>query len=181
MFNLINGFGGGCNQQIGQNPDEYAKTYAEQNGLSLDEAKAELKSKYGDPQQPNETNGIFSFNNSGNIGTQNITSLYEQIASLQEEIAELEEKLFNKTETNTTNSSNTSTNTEETTTTSETSSKSTNKIKEYNDKTLYYYLKNERGLSDDEISSLSSNEEKKYLQECQQHITWMNGQQLYSA
>ena len=50
MFNLVNGFGG-QNQQVRQNPDEYAKQYAEQNGLSFEEAKAELKSKYGDPDR----------------------------------------------------------------------------------------------------------------------------------
>ena len=36
---------------FGQNPDDYAKTYAAQNNLSVEEAKQELKSKYGDPQQ----------------------------------------------------------------------------------------------------------------------------------
>ncbi len=33
------------------NPDEYAKIYADQNGLSLEEAKADLKSKYGEPDE----------------------------------------------------------------------------------------------------------------------------------
>lgn len=32
-----------------QDPDTYAKQYAEKNGLSLEDAKAELKSKFGDP------------------------------------------------------------------------------------------------------------------------------------
>lgn len=35
----------------GPNPDDYAQIYANQNNLSLEDAKAELKSKYGDPTQ----------------------------------------------------------------------------------------------------------------------------------
>ena len=34
-----------------QNPDDYAQTYADQNNISLDEAKSQLKAKYGDPTQ----------------------------------------------------------------------------------------------------------------------------------
>ncbi len=37
------------------NPDEYAQIYAQQNNLSFEEAKSQLKSQYGDPQ----TNSIF--------------------------------------------------------------------------------------------------------------------------
>ena len=166
MMNLVNNFGGQT-QQVRQNPDEYAKQYAEQNGISFEEAKAELKSKYGDPQQQNQSSNIFTFGNSGNIGSTNYSSLQDEIASLRDEIASLEEKLFGKsetTETNTNNSSNTETNTNETKT-----SKSTNRIKEYEDKTLYKYLKNERGLSDEEIANISKDNEKKYTQELQQH------------
>ena len=86
MINSINSFAG-QNQQVKQNPDEYAKVYAEQNGISVEEAKAELKAKYGDPQEQNGMSGIGSFGNFGNVGTQDISSL-------QEEIAGLEEKLF---------------------------------------------------------------------------------------
>ena len=32
-------------------PDAYAQQYANQKGISLDEAKAELKAKFGDPEQ----------------------------------------------------------------------------------------------------------------------------------
>ena len=35
-------------------PDTYAQTYADENGLTLEEAKAELSEKYGDPTQPEE-------------------------------------------------------------------------------------------------------------------------------
>ena len=89
MFNLVNGFGG-QNQQVRQNPDEYAKQYAEQNGLSVEEAKAELKSKYGDPQQQNQSSNIFSFGNSTNAMNTDYASLQEEIASLRDEIANLE-------------------------------------------------------------------------------------------
>ncbi len=34
-----------------QDPDAYAQQYAEENGISLEEAKAQLKAKYGDPQR----------------------------------------------------------------------------------------------------------------------------------
>ena len=37
-----------------QDPDSYAQQYADENGLTLDEAKAELEAKYGKPQQPNK-------------------------------------------------------------------------------------------------------------------------------
>lgn len=86
MINAINNFGGQT-QQIRQNPDEYAKFYAEQNGISVEEAKAELKAKYGDPQEQNGMSSIGSFGNFGNVETQDISSI-------QEEIAGLEEKLF---------------------------------------------------------------------------------------
>ena len=86
MINSINSFAG-QNQPIRQNPDEYAKIYAEQNGISVEEAKAELKSKYGDPQEQNCASIMGSFENFGNFGTQDISSI-------QDEIAELEEKLF---------------------------------------------------------------------------------------
>lgn len=38
-------------QQQGMDPDAYAQQYADQKGISLDEAKEELKSKYGDPRK----------------------------------------------------------------------------------------------------------------------------------
>lgn len=34
-------------------PNAYAQRYATENGISLDEAKSQLKAKYGDPQKPN--------------------------------------------------------------------------------------------------------------------------------
>lgn len=189
MFNSINGFGG-RNQQVRQNPDDYAKQYAEENGLSFEDAKAELKAKYGDPQAQNGTSNIGSFGNFGlfgnlgnlgNSGIQNTTNIEKEIASLREEIASLEEKLFGKAEsTESTNSSNSTTNTEESkTTTEETKTETTktkNRIKEYKDKTLYKYLKNEKGLSDDEIAALSEDEEKKYKKSLHNHIGWMNHQ-----
>lgn len=56
--NGINGFGP---QQIGLtgNPEADAMRYAQAKGISLDEAKAELKSQFGDPQ-PLAPNSIFA-------------------------------------------------------------------------------------------------------------------------
>ena len=190
----INIFGGYNQQPVRQNPDEYAKSYAEQNGISVEEAKAELKSKYGDPQQQNKTSGI------GNVSTQDISSLQEEIAGLEEKLFGEQESgnpilnfLMNilnggnntsnnsgtseKTETTKTESNETTKTTETTETTEKTETKSkSNRIKEYKDQTLYKYLKNVRGLSDNEIKSLSSDEEKAYKKDCQKHIDARNRQ-----
>lgn len=92
MINSVNGFGGQT-QQVRQNPDEYAKVYAEQNGISVEEAKAELKSKYGDPQEQNGMSSIGSYGNYNNYSV-------EDIQNIQDEIAGLEEKLFGTQENN---------------------------------------------------------------------------------
>ena len=41
---------------IGMDPNAYAAQYARQNGISLDEAKSQLKAQYGDPTQPPQQN-----------------------------------------------------------------------------------------------------------------------------
>lgn len=44
--------------QIGgpqMDPNAQAQVYAKENGISLDEAKAQLRAKFGDPQKPNST------------------------------------------------------------------------------------------------------------------------------
>ena len=92
MINSVNGFGGQT-QQVRQNPDDYAKVYAEQNGLSVEEAKAELKAKYGDPQAQNGISSIGSFGGYNQRETQDISSI-------QSELADLEEKLFSAQENN---------------------------------------------------------------------------------
>ena len=90
MINSINGFGG-YSQQVQQDPNEYAKVYAEQNGLSVEEAKAELKSKYGDPEI-GSSNTPFSFN----VNTES-----QDITSIENELQELEAQLFgNQSESN---------------------------------------------------------------------------------
>lgn len=48
-----------------QDPDTYAKTYATQNGITVDEAKEQLRAKYGDPKPQNDES-IFSNNNTEN-------------------------------------------------------------------------------------------------------------------
>lgn len=46
--------------QTRQNPDEYAKIYAERNGITVEEAKEELKAQYGAPKQNLQNTSIFS-------------------------------------------------------------------------------------------------------------------------
>jgi len=36
----------------GMNPDNHAKVYAKQHGITLDQAKAELRAQFGDPKPP---------------------------------------------------------------------------------------------------------------------------------
>ena len=51
MFFDVGGIsGGGGHPQV--DPDTYAQQYAQANGISLEEAKNQLKAKYGDPQKP---------------------------------------------------------------------------------------------------------------------------------
>ena len=97
----------------GMNPDEYAKTYAAQNNMSVDDAKAELKSKYGDPDKNgSNVSGVSVFSSaSGTTGASNEEDraaaamsnidpnvFAQQFAdqngmTLDEAIADLEEKL----------------------------------------------------------------------------------------
>ena len=37
-----------------QDPDAYAQEYADEKGISLEEAKAELEAKFGKPQEPDQ-------------------------------------------------------------------------------------------------------------------------------
>ena len=57
-------------------PNSYAQEYANKNGMTLEEAKAELKSKYGDPQKPEERNDVDIpiFNNYFNADNSSIAS-----------------------------------------------------------------------------------------------------------
>ena len=36
-------------------PNAYAQVYAKENGINIDEAKTQLRAKFGDPQKPNST------------------------------------------------------------------------------------------------------------------------------
>ena len=68
-------------------PDKYAQIYANGKGISVDKAKAELKAKYGEPQQPDtqNRNSIFgSINNTTTSKTNStnpddITSRYNEL------------------------------------------------------------------------------------------------------
>lgn len=67
MVNGINGFGAGMPPKM--DPDVYARIYAAQNNITVEEAKEELKSKYGAPQQQSQFQGINFNNNIHNLGT----------------------------------------------------------------------------------------------------------------
>ena len=41
--------------KMGMDPNAHAQKYAKQNGISLEDAKNELKAKHGDPQQPQQS------------------------------------------------------------------------------------------------------------------------------
>ena len=58
-------------------PDAYAQQYATENNISLDEAKAALKAKYGDPTQPSAS--IFKSEDSSASSTG--ASLYSDITT----------------------------------------------------------------------------------------------------
>ena len=47
----INGIGPSSGPPQGVDPNQYAMQYARQNGISLEEAKQQLKAKFGDPNQ----------------------------------------------------------------------------------------------------------------------------------
>ena len=58
------------NQQI--NPDSYAQKYAEQNNISLEEAKQELKAKFGDPSESSSISAMMA--GSANMGVAPMTN-----------------------------------------------------------------------------------------------------------
>ncbi len=116
-----------------QDPNTYAQLYANQNGISLEEAKSQLKAKYGDPSQENSS--IFSNSDSDtfsssaaatsisdilNNNNQDVTA-DEVIANLVDFFQGLIQNLFNgnndeeeteeETENGTENKSTTDTNT----------------------------------------------------------------------
>ncbi len=93
----------------GINPDDYAKTYAAENNMSVDDAKVALKAKYGDPQKPTNSASIFdeakttdtTEDKMSKVDPNFIAQLYadQNGLSLDDAIAELEEKLGIPSET----------------------------------------------------------------------------------
>ena len=75
MFNPIHNQGG-YNRPVRQNPDDYAKTYAQQNGLSIEDAKAELKAQYGDPVK-DASGSVFNFNNQSDITNTDFSEIFD--------------------------------------------------------------------------------------------------------
>ncbi len=50
----IGAIGGAGNLPPKMGPDAYARQYAQQKGISFEEAKAELRAKFGDPKPPGQ-------------------------------------------------------------------------------------------------------------------------------
>lgn len=61
-FNGVNGTG---SEPPKMNPDLYAQQYASEKNISLEEAKAQLKSKYGDPESASIFTKGFQFSGTG--------------------------------------------------------------------------------------------------------------------
>jgi hypothetical protein len=56
QISAIGSFTSGQSNAPGMNPDAYARIYAQQNGISFEEAKSKLRAMYGEPQKPEEVN-----------------------------------------------------------------------------------------------------------------------------
>lgn len=50
----INSVGGAGRPSPNMDPDAYAKMYALQNGITVEQAKTELRAKFGDPEKPQQ-------------------------------------------------------------------------------------------------------------------------------
>ena len=75
----INGIGPSSGPPQGVDPNQYAMQYAKQNGISLEEAKQQLKAKFGDPNNrqvgtpqaiPKNDNSISGALSTGNVDKQ---------------------------------------------------------------------------------------------------------------
>jgi len=67
----------------GMSPDAYAKQYAQQKGISVSEAKAELKAMHGDPAKQGGAELSSALSGSGNTKTTDIPpEVYQQLLSL---------------------------------------------------------------------------------------------------
>lgn len=63
-------------------PDAYAQKVATENGISLEEAKNELKARYGEPKKPGMTeNGSVDVTYNRSTSTDSTTSLTNSLAS----------------------------------------------------------------------------------------------------
>lgn len=64
----------------GIDPDTYAQQYANEHGITLEEAKAELRAKYGDPQQPGMSmqEGLIQFSGQGTDFNLNLYQMIPQ-------------------------------------------------------------------------------------------------------
>lgn len=94
MFGSINNYGGAYNRPTRQNPDEYAKTYAQQNGLSIEDAKAELKAQYGDPVK-DASGSVFNFNNEPATGNTNLSDFFDNPVPEENSIENLINSILN--------------------------------------------------------------------------------------
>jgi len=68
-------------------PTAYAKIYAQQNNISVQEAKTELQEMYGDPKPPQENSNVSSGNM--NVDETNETTQLADAFAGQDQLAEL--------------------------------------------------------------------------------------------
>ncbi len=85
---MVDKIGAGVQQFQGKDPNAVAQQYAQQNGISIEQAKAELKAKFGDPQaqqaQALSQNSIFTLGgNGGGSGAQGLQGLDPNAAAEQ--------------------------------------------------------------------------------------------------
>ncbi|MCR4880453.1 MAG: hypothetical protein K6A44_00665 [bacterium] len=80
----IDAISSGMRPPQGVDPNQYAQQYAEQNGISVDEAKEQLKAKFGDPQQPGGSSAVSNALSSGDVtGTGSNPSIPKEAWELQ--------------------------------------------------------------------------------------------------
>lgn len=142
------------------NPEVDAQRYANKYNLTLDEAKNLLRAKYGEPTRP----PVFSAS-STNEDTF-VSSKISSSSDTSDEYSSIVSESDDSSATTTVASGNTETaTTVATTTDSSSSTKSKSGVREMKDKTLYKFLKREKGLSDTTIDNLSEDQVKKYHKE----------------
>ena len=83
MTTINNNYSNSQTQVPKQNPNAYAQKYADEKGISLEEAKAELKAKYGDPKQGTKIPNIQNTSSEDNyVSTENLFDLDDDVTNV---------------------------------------------------------------------------------------------------